>query len=103
MLLPQVTQLWQFFLLRMLTGIAVGGCFPLVFSLLGDLFPASERAAMSAFIQIAVGLGIGVGQVSVLLRGGCQGVAAHQLLGVWGNGMAIMFDSTTTRRPACFL
>jgi MFS family permease len=59
----QVTELWQFFLVRMLTGISVGGCFPLVFSLLGDLFPVSQRAAMSAIVQIAVGGGIGGGQV----------------------------------------
>ena len=59
----QVTELWQFFLLRMLTGVAVGGCFPLVFSLLADLFPSSRRAAMSALVQIAAGLGIGAGQV----------------------------------------
>lgn len=63
-MLRQVTELWQFFLVRMLTGISVGGCFPLVFSLLGDLFPVSQRAAMAAIVQIAVGGGIGGGQVS---------------------------------------
>jgi MFS family permease len=42
---------------------AVGGCFPLVFSLLGDLFPVSQRSAMAALVQIAVGAGIGGGQV----------------------------------------
>jgi MFS family permease len=47
----------------MLTGIAVGGSFPLVFSLLGDLYPSSARAGMSAAVQIATGLGIGGGQV----------------------------------------
>lgn len=67
-----VSQLWQFFLLRMLTGIAVGGCFPLVFSLLGDLFPVNQRSAMSALVQIAVGAGIGGGQV---------GDSGHQ--GLW--------------------
>lgn len=61
----QVTELWQFFIVRMLTGISIGGCFPLVFSLLGDLFPVSRRAAMSAIVQIAVGGGIGGGQVRV--------------------------------------
>lgn len=65
----QVTALWQFFLIRMLTGIAVGGCFPLVFSLLGDLFPISQRSAMAALVQIAVGAGIGGGQVGAAL--GC--------------------------------
>ncbi|KAF6255108.1 major facilitator superfamily domain-containing protein [Scenedesmus sp. NREL 46B-D3] len=60
-----VTRLWQFFVLRMLTGVAVGGCFPLVFSLLGDLFPVSQRSAMAALVQIAVGAGIGGGQIAV--------------------------------------
>lgn len=50
-------------MLRMLTGISIGGCFPLVYSLLGDLFPTTQRAAMSALVQIATGAGIGVGQV----------------------------------------
>jgi hypothetical protein len=59
----QVTELWQFFVLRMLTGVAVGGCFPLVFSLLGDLFPVSQRSAMAALVQVAVGGGIAGGQV----------------------------------------
>jgi MFS family permease len=72
--LQQVTELWQFFLVRMLTGISVGGCFPLVFSLLGDLFPVSQRAAMAAIVQIAVGGGIGGGQVSKCggICGGCN-------------------------------
>lgn len=47
---------------RMLTGISLGGCFPLVFSLLGDLFPISQRSAVSAVVQIAMGLGLGLGQ-----------------------------------------
>ncbi|KAI8473562.1 MAG: major facilitator superfamily domain-containing protein, partial [Monoraphidium minutum] len=58
-----VTTFWQFFALRMLTGVAVGGAFPLVFSLLADLFPATQRAAMASLVQIAMGLGIGVGQM----------------------------------------
>ncbi|KIZ04154.1 major facilitator superfamily MFS-1 [Monoraphidium neglectum] len=57
-----VTTFWQFLVLRMLTGVAVGGVFPLVFSLLGDLFPATQRAAMASLLQIATGLGIGAGQ-----------------------------------------
>ncbi|KAG2490341.1 hypothetical protein HYH03_011288 [Edaphochlamys debaryana] len=57
-----VKSYWQFFLLRSLTGIAVGGCFPLVFSLLGDLFPPQRRAAISAVVQIATGAGLAVGQ-----------------------------------------
>ncbi len=59
----QVREYWQFFLLRAMTGVAVGGCFPLVFSLLGDLYPPRRRAAVSAVVQIATGIGLAVGQV----------------------------------------
>ncbi|EFJ46143.1 hypothetical protein VOLCADRAFT_93591 [Volvox carteri f. nagariensis] len=59
---PGVRSFWQFFLLRALTGVAVGGCFPLVFSLLGDLYPPGRRTAVSAAVQIATGLGIAAGQ-----------------------------------------
>ena len=58
-----VTEYWQFFLIRILTGISVGGCFPLLYSLLGDLFPISQRATVSAYITIATGAGVGIGQV----------------------------------------
>jgi predicted MFS family arabinose efflux permease len=51
-----------FFALRALTGVSVGGCFPLVFSLLGDLFPSRRRAATSALVQIATGAGLAAGQ-----------------------------------------
>lgn len=61
----QVTKFWQFFLLRMLTGIAVGGTVPLVYSLVGDLFPATQRSAMASMIQLALGAGVCGGQVCV--------------------------------------
>ncbi|GLC48102.1 hypothetical protein PLESTB_000715300 [Pleodorina starrii] len=57
-----VRSYWQFFLLRALTGVAVGGCFPLVFSLLGDLYPPGRRVAVSAVVQIATGIGLAAGQ-----------------------------------------
>ena len=39
----QVTQYWQFLFTRMLTGISVGGVFPLLYSLLSDMFPVTQR------------------------------------------------------------
>ncbi|KAL6755542.1 major facilitator superfamily domain-containing protein [Haematococcus lacustris] len=57
-----VTNYEQLLALRTLTGISVGGCFPLIFSLLGDLFPITQRAAVSAGVQIATGAGIAAGQ-----------------------------------------
>ncbi len=38
-----VTQYWQLFILRTLTGVSVGGCFPLIYSLLGDLVGAGRQ------------------------------------------------------------
>eukprot|EP00884_Botryococcus_braunii_P001211 jgi/Botrbrau1/11090/Bobra.0219s0002.2 len=56
-----VRKYWQLLLLRTLTGIAVGGVTPLVFSLIGDLFYVDQRSTASAAVQIAVGLGLAMG------------------------------------------
>lgn len=66
---PQVTAFWQFFLLRMLTGVAVGGVIPIAFSLLGDMFPASQRNAVVAMAQMAMGAGVCFGQVRAAAAG----------------------------------
>ena len=53
----------QLFWLRALTGIGIGGAMPLIYSLIGDYFPASRRAAAAAFVGLAMGLGIAIGQL----------------------------------------
>ena len=58
-----VTSYWQLFALRALTGIAVGGCLPLLFSLCGDLFASHERSYVASFLTIATGAGVALGQV----------------------------------------
>jgi len=57
-----VTQFWQLFVLRALTGIAVGGALPLVYSITGDLFPKSSRTHASALVGIVSSLGSMTGQ-----------------------------------------
>jgi len=57
-----VTRYWELFLLRLLTGISIGGSLPLIFSLLSDMYEHKHRAFVSAMVQIAVGAGIAVGQ-----------------------------------------
>ncbi|MBM2809534.1 MAG: transporter [Chloroflexi bacterium] len=52
----------QLYWARALTGLGIGGSFPLVYSLLGDYFPPRRRAAAAATIGFAMGLGIAVGQ-----------------------------------------
>jgi predicted MFS family arabinose efflux permease len=54
----------QLFAMRALTGISVGGSLPLLYSLLGDMVPPSKRAAVSAGVGIAQGLGIAAGQIA---------------------------------------
>ena len=54
---------WQLFAARSLTGVAVGGCLPLLFSICGDLFPANERAYVATFLTVATGAGIALGQI----------------------------------------
>ena len=39
-------------MLRAMTGIAVGGCLPLLFSLCGDLFSHKTRAKVASFLTI---------------------------------------------------
>ncbi len=54
---------WQFILLRTLTGMGLGGFFPVLFSLIGDYFRMENRATAAGWLEFSMGLGIGVGQV----------------------------------------
>jgi predicted MFS family arabinose efflux permease len=47
----------MFFTLRMLTGIGVGAAYPLVFSILGDIYDEKERPMATAILATAFGLG----------------------------------------------
>ncbi len=50
-----------FVIMRVLTGIGVGGIYPLTFSLVGDYFQVRHRATASACIDLAWGLGMAAG------------------------------------------
>jgi len=64
-----VTKPWQLVALRGITGIAVGGSVPVMYSLLGDLFPVSKRANAVALVPVAQGAGLAGGQVVGALLG----------------------------------
>ncbi|KAI3438564.1 hypothetical protein D9Q98_000991 [Chlorella vulgaris] len=53
---------WELLILRLLTGIALGGALPVVFSLLGDLYDPSRRAGVSSIVQLSTGIGLAMGQ-----------------------------------------
>lgn len=47
---------------RATSGLAIGGSLPVVYSLVGDWFPASKRASATAFVTAASGAGVFMGQ-----------------------------------------
>jgi MFS family permease len=54
-------ELWQFVLLRVLTGIGIGGIYPISFSLIADYFKEEHRASASAWIGVAWAVGMMIG------------------------------------------
>ncbi|CAE7562671.1 unnamed protein product [Symbiodinium natans] len=54
--------LW-YLLCRVLTGISVGGSFPLLYSLCGDLCAAEQRGIISAAMGVATSVGVAIGQL----------------------------------------
>ena len=58
-----VRHYWQLLVLRLMTGVSLGGILPLILSLLGDLFPADQRSAVAALVQLSTGFGMAVGQM----------------------------------------
>jgi predicted MFS family arabinose efflux permease len=56
------TTYWELYICRAATGFSVGGALPLIYSLLGDLFPSHERHKVNAAVGMGTGLGISLGQ-----------------------------------------
>ena len=59
----------EFFIMRVLTGIGIGGIIPLTYSLLGDLYSANERIKVVTLIGLASGMGIAIGQLAAGMMG----------------------------------
>ena len=53
----------QLLALRIVTGISIGGATPIIFSLLGDMYPESSRTYASSLIGISISSGIAGGQL----------------------------------------
>lgn len=52
----------QLYACRAITGFALGGALPLIYSILGDLYAAHDRHWVNALVGIGTGMGISVGQ-----------------------------------------
>lgn len=63
----------QLYWSRALTGLGIGGSFPLMYSLIGDYFPPSKRATATATVGLASGLGIALGQLMAGMVAPSQG------------------------------
>ena len=54
---------WQLVALRAVLGFATGALQPLMYSVVGDLFPPAARPALASYVGIAIGGGVAVGQL----------------------------------------
>lgn len=54
---------------RAITGLGIGGSLPVVYSLVGDWFPARRRASATAIVTAASGAGVFAGQCIATLMG----------------------------------
>jgi len=54
---------------RAITGFGIGGSLPVVYSLVGDWYPARKRASATAYVTAASGIGVFVGQVVATVTG----------------------------------
>ena len=58
---------------RVVTGIGIGGCQPLVYSLLADMYPANQRTLVNTVVGIAAATGVAGGQLLAGLVGTVAG------------------------------
>mmetsp|Transcript_11016 Transcript_11016/g.19970 ORF Transcript_11016/g.19970 Transcript_11016/m.19970 type:complete len:617 (+) Transcript_11016:155-2005(+) len=68
-LTAHVTSFRELMWVRGLTGFAIGGALPVVYSLVGDWFPARKRATATAYVTAASGAGVFVGQCVATVLG----------------------------------
>lgn len=54
---------------RAVTGVCIGASLPVVYSLVGDWFPAQQRARATAFVTAASGAGVFLGQCLAAVTG----------------------------------
>lgn len=89
----------QFFILRSLTGIGIGGIIPLTYSYLGDLFSAKERIKIVTLIGFASGLGVAVGQLISGMLGETYGWRLPFIIFALPNFILVLIFYLTFQNP----
>jgi len=90
----------EFFILRVLTGIGIGGLIPLTYSLIGDLYSANERIKIVTLIGLASGMGIAVGQLTAGLMGDSFGWRAPFVIFAIPNFILALIFILTIEEPS---
>ncbi len=95
----------EFIAIRALAGIGIGGAVPVMFSALGDIFPARSRAAAAGVFMAVVNLGYGNGYVLGSLIGaesslGWRASFYFQSLALIAVLAALFFSGRLPRRGA---
>ncbi|MGE5574362.1 MAG: MFS transporter [Bacteroidota bacterium] len=89
----------QLLVLRILTGLGVGGIFPITFSLVGDYFNAEHRATAIAFVSTAWGIGEMLGQVMPGFLAGTYGWRLPFILAAIPNFVLVPVFMLMAREP----
>ena len=76
------TSAWQFAILRLLTGVGIGGVFGLAVAILAESVPGSARVAMLALLQVLSTLG---NMGAALVKMAVDSAANHHLIAVAGS------------------
>mmetsp|Transcript_41227 Transcript_41227/g.89875 ORF Transcript_41227/g.89875 Transcript_41227/m.89875 type:complete len:524 (+) Transcript_41227:228-1799(+) len=64
-----VSNFTQLAVTRTITGFGIGGALPIVYSMVGDWFPAERRSSGTAYVTAACGIGVFFGQCIAALTG----------------------------------
>lgn len=89
----------QLYWSRALTGLGIGGSFPLMYSLIGDYYPPNKRASANATIGLATGLGIAIGQLMAGMIATTQGWRQPFIYVAGATFVMIFLFSVIAREP----
>ncbi len=89
----------QFFIMRALTGLGIGGIIPLTYSLLGDYYAPKERIKVVTLIGFASGLGVAVGQLASGMLGETFGWRLPFIIFAVPNFILAIIFFITTKDP----
>lgn len=99
--LPLFTQtVGGFTALRILTGIGIGGIYPISFSLISDLFKEEHRAAASAWLGVSWAIGMMTGPALAGYLTGTYGWRLAFLLAAIPNFPLVIIFAIFAREPA---